>query len=117
MLLTQGLIVQIQQQSCLKYVVLMLSKVKATTGLTQSFIRHWLITPYYTLLMSMLYPCLTPKLACPPAQEECVGKDKTALFNLLRQEVAILEDEVMALKEDDRERGRLVMDMSAQRDR
>ncbi|WIA38855.1 hypothetical protein OEZ86_002132 [Tetradesmus obliquus] len=50
-------------------------------------------------------------------KEEAIGQDKVALFNVLQQEVVLLEGELAAIKEEDRQRTRLLGDMAAQRDR
>ncbi|KAF6250572.1 hypothetical protein COO60DRAFT_798357 [Scenedesmus sp. NREL 46B-D3] len=50
-------------------------------------------------------------------KEEQMGQDKVALFNVLQQEVLLLEDELAAIKDEDRQRTRLLGDMAAQRDR
>eukprot|EP00775_Hariotina_reticulata_P013164 gene13164-13294_t len=50
-------------------------------------------------------------------KEEAVGQDKAALFHVMRQEVLLLESELAAEKDEDRQRSRLLADMAAQRDR
>ncbi|KAI8466714.1 MAG: coiled-coil flagellar protein, move backward only 2 [Monoraphidium minutum] len=50
-------------------------------------------------------------------QEETLGKDKTALYGLLLQELALSEGELAALKGEARQRARLLGDITAQHDR
>eukprot|EP00879_Flechtneria_rotunda_P024575 GHRR01026062.1.p1 GENE.GHRR01026062.1~~GHRR01026062.1.p1 ORF type:complete len:403 (+),score=167.21 GHRR01026062.1:1268-2476(+) len=50
-------------------------------------------------------------------KEEAIGQDKVALFNLMREEVSLLEVELADVKEEDRQCNRLVAAMAAHRDR
>jgi hypothetical protein len=50
-------------------------------------------------------------------QEEGLGQAQAAMYDIVRQEVALLQDQLAGFKEEDRQLQRLLGDSAAQRDR